>query len=615
MVRHRSDELAVDNGCAFDAERGTHAVWWIERFCRLYEGATGPLRLRGCHTCGDYGLPDLTEGTTWDENTQLIAKQRLLAHLDCVKKGHDLDWQYDVILRIFGWVRYSEDLERMVRRFRKGTIFVPKKNKKSPTLAAVATYLLIGEGEQGQKVYLCAKDGAQARDIAGSHLIKMVEQSPELASACQINKNLMRVTHLASSSWTQPMSSSNERNQKAKEGWNGSVLIDETHVVDREYVGRISRAGISREEPLHLEFSTAGDDPDSYGKEIFDYAVKVIAGEVDDETFFGAIYAAPQNLSDEELARDPLKYARMANPAWGHTVRSEEWLADYRSSRTNPREFARFKKYRLNIWQNSASPWLSQTGWAAGARNILLDDYKGRECWAALDLASVRDFTALTLCFPEAEEELTPDESGEPRWGRPYTFFWWFWLPEETKREYGDRIAIDKWLKETGEGKCSLKLTPGARIDPGYITATFRQLAKRFDIQQLLYDRWNAEVVTQQISDGVFDGSHQVVEGTGVERVEFSQGIATMNEPTKHFEALVLDGLCRHNGDPIARWMAGNATVKTDANNNYKPVKPPFGDIKKIDGIVTAVMALAGAEQGGGGSIFNAYDTYGSVAL
>ena len=68
---------------------------------------------------------------------------------------------------------------------------------------------------------------------------------------------------------------------------------------------------------MHIEVSTAGNNPDGYGKERFDYADEVLRGVVEDQNLFVAIYAAPQDLSDSDFDADPLKYARMANPAMG----------------------------------------------------------------------------------------------------------------------------------------------------------------------------------------------------------------------------------------------------------------------------------------------------------
>src|SRR5690606_8573620 len=125
--------------------------------------------------------------------------------------------QRDMLMRLFSWVKWSDRWKREVRRFRRGSIWVPKKNGKSPTLAALALYLLCGDGEQGQKVFLGAKDGAQAREIAGTHAVEMVNQSGPLSSECDINKTLMRITHVPTRSFMPPLSSSNSRTQQSKE--------------------------------------------------------------------------------------------------------------------------------------------------------------------------------------------------------------------------------------------------------------------------------------------------------------------------------------------------------------------------------------------------------------
>lgn len=120
----------------------------------------------------------------------------------------------------------------------------------------------------------------------------------------------------------------------------------------------------------------------------------------------------------------------------------------------------------------------------------------------------------------------------------------------------------------------------------------YRELAKKFDIQELTYDDWNAEQTTQELSEGVTDAKGAVIEqGTGIERVDFSQSLREMNEPTKKFEAAVIDGTMEHNGDELTEWMIRNATIKPDGNGNYKPMKPDHHSLQKIDGVITAIMA------------------------
>jgi len=566
-IRNKSDEMAVANGCTFDVDRGAHAVWWIERYCRLYEGASGPMFLRGCHKCDRYGLEDLTEGTQLDDEWVLdVCRERARKFAECASKGHPIDWQYECVMRLFGWVKWSERLKRSIRRFREASIWVAKKNKKSPTLAALSLYMLAGDGEPGQKVYLAAKDGAQARDIAGGHVLKMVTKSEELSEDCTINKNLMRVTHHPSDdSWLQPLSSANEATQKSKEGLNGSVFIDEVHVVDRKFVSRISRAGISRDEPIHAEFSTAGDDPESYGKERRDFARKVQDGEIENQGLFAAVYEAPQDLSDKDLDDAPLKFAMMANPALGHTVDPDEYLHDYQQSKGNSRKLAEFKMYRLNIWQSSASPFLRMADWKACERKFGEAEMHGRRCIAGLDLSLKWDTTALVFVFPWDD-----DENGNQQFRvLPY-----FWLPRERAHAMREKVG---WLEYEKRG--FITLTDGDVTDFPKIRTAIKTLCKKFSVETIHYDTRFAESFCQQLQDE-----------DGLPVKEFPQSAATFNEPLFMLETLVTAGRLHHPGNDVLTWQAGNLTQKRGM-----PAKPDSENHKKIDGMVATIMGLAGA--------------------
>ena len=554
-VRGPADQAAAAAGCRLDLERGQFVVDWIQKYCRLYEGER--------------------------------AGEPMILH----------DWQLDCTLRLFGWVTWSERWNRWIRRFRRASIWVPKKNKKSPTLAAWGLYLLCGDGEPGQKIYLAAKDGNQAREISGKHAIEMLTQSAALMSECTINKSSLQITHDPSRSIMKPLSSSNSKTQQAKEGLNGSVLIDETHVVDREFIDRISRAGISRSEPLQLEVSTAGNNPDSYGKSQFDRAVQVEAGTITDQGLFVAIHAAPQDLDAATLDEDPLKYGTLANPAMGHTVYPEEFLDDYARSKVSMSDLASFCMYRLNIWQKTSNPFLKAGDWDACREEFTEEDLVGQTCVAGLDLSQTQDMTALALIFP--------GDDGESVRVLPY-----FWLPEDTAKELNHLVPFLQWADEGW-----LELTPGSVVDYGYVRSRFRDLAQKFIIQRLGYDRTYAEETTQNLAEGVMDANGNVIEeGTGIERIIVPQTILSLAGPTARFERLVIAGILHHNGHPILTWQAGHVQVWKDRNNNKRPVKPSSHDVKKIDGIIAIVNGLAvmSSESDTGPSV---YETRGVVRI
>ncbi len=532
-MRNVSDERAVANGCRFDEARGQFVVDWIEQCLKLYEGET--------------------------------AGQAFKA----------MPWQYEFIMRLFGWVKFSERWGREIRRFRQASIWVPKKNGKSPTLAALGLFLLAGDGEQGQKVYFAAKDGTQSRDIAGKHAIEMVLSSSALAEECTINRSVMQITHEDTRSLLKPISSGDSKAQKAKEGLNGSVLVDETHVVDEAFMGRISRAGISRSEPLLIEVSTAGDNPEGYGRKRYEYGKSVESGDVTDETLLFASWEAPQDLSDAELARNPVKYGKLANPAWGHTVGEEEFLSDYNASKSSLTELGRFKMYRLNIWQASANPWLRMDDWRACQKTFTAEDLRGRECYAGLDLAKTRDTTSLVLVFPGDE----PNE---------FLQLPFFWLPQDRAENLRDKVRYLQWAQND-----YLTLTDGNETDYGFVRARINELREMFDLRCIAFDGWYAKQLMQRLREE--DGMR------ADEQKEFGQSMKFFAGATVAYENAIVEHRLFHPNNPLLNWQAGNVRVKSDFNDNIRPIKQQHGDYRTIDGVVAGIMGLAAAMEASGG--------------
>ncbi len=600
-IRNAADQRAAERGCFMDLDRACYTVWWIGRYCRLYEGewVGSPLVLRGAHSQPMEAVLD-----EWDEGGREKSLAFAGEYMDCVDAGEPCDWQYECVMRVFGWSRWSARWQRNVRRFNRGGIWVPKKNKKTPTEAAVALYLLCGDGEQGQKVFLGAKDSIQIRKNMSLHIFQMVEQSPELREECKLNRNEMSVAHLPSRSILMPLSSSNERTQKSKEGLNGSLLVDETHVVDRAFITRVERMGISRSEPIFLQFSTAGKDADCYGKDEFDRGLAVNEGMPDDDAYFFAYYGADQNLTDEQLAADPEGVIRAANPAIGHTIDLDEALADYRRSTRRLADLSEFKVYRLNIWQHTDTPWLRLSDWRRCGQDFVEADLVGQPCAGAIDLGQTDDMTCMTFVFPEratewsdAAGQLAQTRSAEPAspeeamqlaarlmtaLEQPVRTLSWYWLPEAAVHKYGAEVKYAEWAKD---GR--LRVLPGEAIDPNDLLDELCGIFQRHNVRMFSYDPWHAAVITRALQTRVYFPTDWCW--------PFVQGIKSFAFPTALMERLVLRGLLHHDRHPITEWQAGHVRVRTDISGNMRPVKPPREDRKKIDGIVSTIMALDGA--------------------
>ena len=439
-IRNEADEKAVFNGCRFDEARGQFVVDWARDNLVLWEGEA--------------------------------AGQPLVA----------VDWQYDCTLRLFGWVKDSERWGRKIRRFRECLIGKPKKQKKSPTVAWWMLYLLDGDGEQGQNCYTAAKDGQQAR-IVQEHAVKMVQSSPTLAGFMRINKTDYSITVDETNSKMKILSSDNVNAQKSKEGLNGSCSVDEVHVVDEAFMRRITRMGISRSEPMINQVTTAGDDPLSYGRKRYEYGVRVNSGDFENESLFFDWHEAPQCLSHDDLAADPIKYGKMANPSWGHTIGEEEYLADYRGCDT-PSAIRDFMMYRLNVWQESANPWLLRDDWEKCKKEISDDRLRDLPCWAALDLSRTRDMTAICLAFLDVET---------------IHLRWSWWLPEDTARARSKVAPFRDWEEQDG---VELTLTSGNWLDYDYVWTRLIDIAETYQIQKLVYDPRFADYLIQRLKTG-----------------------------------------------------------------------------------------------------------------
>lgn len=562
-IRNESDRLAAADGAWFDVSRGAYTVWWIEKYCRLYEGEWA-----GQFVLLRSGCPEVDQQIEdeWELGGEQKSIERAKKYMEWIAAGNTPDWQYECTMRMFGWVRNSEQWKRVIRRFNQASVWIPKKQKKSPTLASWGVYLTCGDGELGAKCFGGAKDGNQAA-IAMVHAMAMVEQSPELSSECKINRNEKSIEHIPTRSKYKPLSSANERTKTSKEGLNGNILIDETHVVDRDFIAIVSRAGISRAEPFHIEVSTAGNNPDGYGKERQDYARQVLAGAEKNHRLFVAIYEAPQTLTDADLAKDPVKYGRMANPAWGHTAHEEEYLADYNQSKRTISGLADFKMYRLNIWQHTASQWLRLDQWMKCGAGYQMSDYQGGLASVGMDLSKTKDMSALGVAIPVGDK---------------VQLFVRLWMTESYIEANADKAAFKEWVAAG-----HLIMIPGDTIQEGLIRAEFESLAKQLDIKILVKDRTFAADFTEWCEDKF----------PKINQVEYPQNANMMEKPIDDFEAAVIEQNLIHNNNLCLNWQAAHTSVKMN-DRGFRILKKPYksDDYRKIDGMVASVMAFWGTK-------------------
>lgn len=458
-------------------------------------------------------------------------------------------WQAFVTAMVFGWKRADG-----TRRFRTAYTTVARKNGKSTWAAGVGLKMLVADQEPGAEVYTAATKREQAR-ITHEEATRSVRSNPSFRRLVTIRRDNLHV--VSTNSKYEPLGADAD----TLDGLNPSgMLIDEIQAHKTRAVWDVLETATgSRRQPLAWVIGTAGFDKDSIAWEVHDYATSILEQTIEDDSFFAFI----AGIDPEDDWRDQRCWGK-ANPNLGISVKEDDLARLCKKAERMPRAQNAFRRLRLNEWTEQESRWIDMESWRGSAGRIDVNALTGRPCVGGLDLASRYDLASLVLVFVEDGD---------------YKLLPYFWLPEDTarERERKDHIPYTHWAKAG-----YLDLTPGATVDYGRIEHTIDQAARRFAVQKIAYDPWNATQIR-----------NNVIERGSIEMIEFPQTIKNYNEPSKEFERLLLEKRVHHANHPVLSWCAQNVTARTDPSGNIRPVKPEHGNPKKVDGITAAIMGMA----------------------
>lgn len=485
-----------------------------------------------------------------------------------------IDWQEKIIRDIFGTLKPNG-----YRQFNTAYIEIPKKQGKSELAAAVSLLLCCADGEERAEVYGCAADRQQAAivfDVAAD----MVRMNPALKKRVKILASQKRIIYQPTNSFYQVLSA----DAYSKHGFNVSgVIFDELHTQPNRklYDVMTKGSGDARTQPLYFLITTAGTDTHSICYEVHQKALDIMNGRKHDPTFYPVIYGSKE--SDDWT--DPSVWKK-ANPSLGITVSIDKVKAAFNSAKENPAEENTFRQLRLNQWVKQSVRWMPMDKWDACAFPVDEQALEGRVCYGGLDLSSSTDITAFVLVFP-------PEDESEG-----YTILPHFWIPEDNVnlRVRRDHVRYDIW-KQQGY----LETTEGNVIHYGYIEQFINNLGKKYNIQEIAFDRWGAVQMVQNL------------EGMGFTVVPFGQGFKDMAPTTKELMKLTLEKKIAHGGHPVLRWMMDNIYIRTDPAGNIKPDKAK--STEKIDGVVATIMALDRAIRNEGETEDSIYDERGLLFL
>lgn len=367
---------------------------------------------------------------------------------------------------------------------------------------------------------------------------------------------------------------------------------------------RVGRAGISRKEPLNFAVSTAGDDPSSYGHKRYKDGQEVNAGTKHDLHYLHVEYSAPENLTEAQIEDRLEEWGKAANPAWGYIVKPTEFRADWMRSKGNPREVARFKQYRINLWIGSTNQWLDTAGWELGQRPITLEDFRGQECYLGLDLSRTKDMTAAAFLVPWPEDsavlkaEKNPDDAeADPGDEVVEAVRVWpmFWLPVATANERAKLFPFQKWADDK-----AITLIPGSVVNYDMVLEDLVEVIEQYELQVrgIYYDRTYAVDLVRRLARRIEidpDYDAELPDTDGEKRLHaVPQTLMGLTALAKELERRVSVGLIQHPGNAVMTWQVGHVEVWADKNQNIRPVKPTPHSGKSIDGVMAMLDAMDG---------------------
>lgn len=457
------------------------------------------------------------------------------------------EWEIEIIRTIFGWKRRSDG----ARRYSTLYLEVPRKNGKSLIASVIGLFMLLCDKEPGAEVYSAATDRRQA-GLVFNTAKSMVKKSPALSKRAKPYKQTIVVEK--SDSVYEVLSAE----AYTKDGLNASAIIfDELHAQPSRELYDVLRTSVgARRQPLEVYITTAGTNIESICFEVHDYAEKVNAGVIKDDTFLGVIFAA---AADDDWT-DPKVWAK-ANPGLGTSVKLEYLQKRCNEAKAKPSFLNTFKRLHLNIWTGAGASWLPWDLWAKRADDYSFEDLLGQKCWIGVDLSKRIDITAMTAVFYDEET------NGLQSWHK-------FFMPEERAEEMQarDRVPYIQWSKDG-----FLTLTEGNVVDYDVVYQEILAWHKSFEVVETALDRWGSTAIATALKK------------KSIEPVEFGQGYRDMSPAMKDLESLIMSSRFKHPNNPLMNWMMSSVVVKTDEADNIKPDKRKSRN--RIDGPVSLIMA------------------------
>jgi phage terminase large subunit-like protein len=462
-----------------------------------------------------------------------------------------MPWQMFIICNLYGF--YNLD---GTRRFQTCYLEMARKQGKTSLVAALSLYHLIDDGEDGGEILFTANSLDQAR--IGFRMVSgyALGYNPDKRVLKQRFKDIY---YDKTSSFIRVLAADSSK----LDGYNCSLgIVDEYHSAPSSFVRDVLRSSMGmRVNPLLITITTAGFDKNLPCYELRTVTADIISGNKIDESFFGVIYS----LDEKDDWHDPALWIK-ANPNLDVTVKAEFIERQVLQAINSPSDEVGVKTKNLNLWCDSGKTWIADEYIIKATDHINIAEFEGMECHVGVDLSSTTDLTAVSYLFVKDDK---------------YNFINYYYIPRDTLGKAQLHADTDLYREWAYHGY--LKTTAGNVTDYDYITRDMLGVEEKSDIQNVFYDKYNANAWAIQCEE------------QGLPMKPFGQTTGNFNNATREFERLMLCGKVVLSDNPITRYCLRNVELRYDFNGNCKPTKDQQN--KKVDGVIAMLQALAAYQE------------------
>lgn len=368
-----------------------------------------------------------------------------------------LPWQVFCIYNLLGFYYKG----RRERRYKEAFIYIPRKNGKTLFAAALAFGIGLLERRSGAKIYIVAASLKQACESFEDILYTLRYRG--MVDEWRVRNNnaehslhydfydedgnpcgFIHIEALAS-------------NPDAQDSFNAPYTIaDEIQAMKRaSQYNRFKEAGKAYTNKLMIGITTAGDNINSFCYRRLQYGVKVVNGEVKDDSLFVFIARADQDEKGNVDYTNPIQHQK-ANPSYGVTIRPADMMQEAYQAQNDPQQRKDFLSRSLNVYTTAMNAYFDITEFkrSDAAHSWTLEELAKLpvDWYGGADLSRVHDLTAAALygqyngvdiCithafFPLPEAARKAEEDGIPLFG--WKDDGWLTMCNSPTVNYGDIV-------------------------------------------------------------------------------------------------------------------------------------------------------------------------------